>query len=88
MHSSVLKLLSFLLPSPVAYIIASVLLAETHFLWTAHTILPRDQVRLVPKRRDRQGWKSLVIPALIYAKGRHRGLYELGAEKDPSELHG
>lgn len=67
MHSSVVKLLSFLLPSPVAYIIASVLLAETHFFWTARTILPRDQVRLVPKPRERQRWKALVIPALIYA---------------------
>ncbi|KAJ5422618.1 hypothetical protein N7491_011063 [Penicillium cf. griseofulvum] len=67
MHSSVVKLLSILLPSPVAYIIVSVLLAETHFFWTARTILPRDQVRLVPRPRDRQRWKALVIPTLIYA---------------------
>ncbi|CAG8888504.1 unnamed protein product [Penicillium egyptiacum] len=67
MHSSVVKLSSFLLPSPVAYIVTSVLLAETHFFWTAYTILPRDQVRLMPKPRDCQRWKALVIPALIYA---------------------
>lgn len=67
MNCSVVKLLlSFLLPSPVAYIIASVLLAETHFFWTARTILPRDQVRLA-KARDRKRWKVLVISALIYA---------------------
>jgi hypothetical protein len=67
MHSSLVKLSSILLPSPVAYIIASVLLAEKHFSWTAHTILPRDQVRLVPEPRGRQQWKALVIPTLIYA---------------------
>ncbi|OKP14201.1 hypothetical protein PENSUB_114 [Penicillium subrubescens] len=67
MQYSVVKLLSFLLPSPVAYIIASVLLAETYFFWTARTILPRDQVRLVPEPRDRQRWKALVVPTLIYA---------------------
>ncbi|KAF7521007.1 hypothetical protein PCG10_008577 [Penicillium crustosum] len=65
-HSSVAKISSILLPSPVAYIIASVLLAETHFFWTARTILPRDQLHLVPAR-DRQRWKVLVIPALFYA---------------------
>ena len=67
MHSSVVKLSSILLPAPVAYIIASVLLAKTHFFWAAHTILPRGQVRLVPGSRDRQRWKALIIPALTYA---------------------
>ncbi|KGO65552.1 hypothetical protein PITC_018700 [Penicillium italicum] len=67
MHSSVAKLSSILLPSPVAYIIASVLLAETRFFWTARIILPRDQLHLVPKPRDRQRWKALVIPTLVYA---------------------
>ncbi|KAJ5195973.1 hypothetical protein N7449_006452 [Penicillium cf. viridicatum] len=67
MHSSVAKLSSILLPSPVAYIIASVLLAEKHFFWTARTILPRDQLPLVPEPRGRQRWKALVIPTLVYA---------------------
>ncbi|KAJ5604036.1 hypothetical protein N7537_006992 [Penicillium hordei] len=67
MHSSVSKLSSILLPSPVAYIIASVLLAEKHFFWTARTILPRDQLHLVPEPRDWQRWKALVIPTLVYA---------------------
>lgn len=67
MHSSVAKLSTILLPRPVAYIIASVLLAETRFFWTARTILPRDQLRLVPNARDRQRWKALVLPTLVYA---------------------
>ncbi|KAF4763853.1 hypothetical protein HAV15_001826 [Penicillium sp. str.  len=66
MHSSVAKASSIVLPSPVAYIIASVLLAEKHFFWTARTILPRDQLHLVPER-DRQRWKVLAIPTLFYA---------------------
>ncbi|KOS47256.1 hypothetical protein ACN38_g1753 [Penicillium nordicum] len=53
MHYSVTKLSSTLLPSPVAYIMTSVLLAEKHFFWTARTILPRDQLHLVPEPRDR-----------------------------------
>ncbi|KAJ6129007.1 hypothetical protein N7471_010224 [Penicillium samsonianum] len=67
MHSSVAKLSTILLPGPVAYIIASVLLAETRFFWTARTILPRDQLHLVPNARDRQRWKALVLPTLVYA---------------------
>ncbi|CAI7577474.1 unnamed protein product [Penicillium viridicatum] len=67
MHSSVAKLSSILFPSPVAYIIASVLLAEKHFFWTAHTILPRDQLHLVPEPRDWRRWKALVLPTLVYA---------------------
>ncbi|OGM49839.1 hypothetical protein ABOM_001435 [Aspergillus bombycis] len=67
MHFSVTKLSTTLLPSPVAYIIASVLLAETHFFWTARTILPRDQLRLVSNPGDRRRWKALVLPTLVYA---------------------
>lgn len=67
MHSSVTKLSTILLPSPVAYIIASVLLAETHFFWTAHTILPGDQLRLVSSSRDQRRWRALVLPTLIYS---------------------
>ncbi|KAF5861261.1 hypothetical protein ETB97_000453 [Aspergillus alliaceus] len=65
MHSSVTKLSTTLLPSPVAYIIASVLLAETRFFWTAHTILPRDQLRFVSSHRDLRRWRALVLPTLI-----------------------
>lgn len=67
MHSSVTKLSTTLLPSPVAYIIASVLLAETHFFWTAHTILPHDQVRFVSSPRDHKRWRALILPTLIYS---------------------
>lgn len=67
MHSSAAKLLTALLPSPVANIIASVLFAETRFLWTARTILPRDQKRLVSTSRDRVRWKALVFPTILYA---------------------
>lgn len=67
MHSSVAKLSTTLLPSPVAHIIASVLLAETRFFWTARTILPRDQLRFVPNPCDRRRWKALVFPTLVYA---------------------
>ncbi|OJJ72173.1 hypothetical protein ASPBRDRAFT_126517 [Aspergillus brasiliensis CBS 101740] len=55
------------LPSPVAYILASVLLAENRFLWTARTILPRDQQRFVPHTRDRQRWKALVPATTLHA---------------------
>jgi hypothetical protein len=67
MHSSVTKLSTTLLPSPVAYIITSVLLAENHFFWTAHTVLPRDQLRFVSTPRDRRRWRALVLPTLIYS---------------------
>lgn len=67
MHSLVAELLAILLPSSVAYIVASVLLAETHFFWTAYTILPRDQLRFVPKPRNYQRWKALMLPTLAYA---------------------
>lgn len=59
MHSLVVKLLTILLPSPAAYIVASVLLAEIHFFWTAHTILPCDQPCFVPKSHNCQQWESL-----------------------------
>ncbi|KAE8166907.1 hypothetical protein BDV40DRAFT_295938 [Aspergillus tamarii] len=65
MHSSVTNLSTTLLPSPVAYIVASVLLAETRFFWTAHTILPRDQLRFVSSSRDFRRWRALVLPTLI-----------------------
>ncbi|PYH65012.1 uncharacterized protein BO88DRAFT_396134 [Aspergillus vadensis CBS 113365] len=55
------------LPGPVAYIVSSVLLAEYHFLWTARTILPRDQQRFVPNSGDRQRWKALVPATALYA---------------------
>ncbi|GLB08839.1 hypothetical protein AtubIFM57258_004748 [Aspergillus tubingensis] len=55
------------LPGPVAYVVSSVLLAEYHFLWTARTILPRDQQRFVPDSRDRQRWKALVPATALYA---------------------
>lgn len=67
MHSSVTKLSSTLLPDPAAYIIASVLLAENRFFWTAHTILPRDQLRFVSSTRDRRRWRALVLPTLMYS---------------------
>ncbi|KAE8133559.1 hypothetical protein BDV38DRAFT_257964 [Aspergillus pseudotamarii] len=67
MHISVAKLSTTLLPSPAAHILASVLLAETHFLWTARTILPRNQLRFVSNPGDRQRWKALVLPTLVYA---------------------
>lgn len=67
MHSSVAKVLSILFPTPVGYIIASVLLAEKHFFWTVRTILPRDQLHLVPEPRDWQRWKALVLPTSVYA---------------------
>ncbi|KAJ5170949.1 uncharacterized protein N7500_003732 [Penicillium coprophilum] len=67
MHSSLTKISTTLLPTPVAYIIASVLLAETHFFWTAHTILPRNQLRFVPSPRDRRRWRALALPTLIYS---------------------
>lgn len=67
MHSSAAKLLATLLPSPVSHIITSILLAEIRFLWTARTILPRDQIRLVSTSRDYVRWKALVPPTLVYA---------------------
>lgn len=67
MHSSAAKLLTALLPSPVANIIASILLAETRFLWTARTILPHDQMRFVSTSHDRVRWKALVLPTIVYA---------------------
>ncbi|KAE8379010.1 hypothetical protein BDV26DRAFT_303893 [Aspergillus bertholletiae] len=67
MHISVAKLLTTLLPSPAAHILASVLLAETHFIWTARTILPRDQLRFVSNPGDHRRWKALVLPTLVYA---------------------
>lgn len=67
MHSSVAKLLTTLILSPVAHIIASTLLAETRFFWTVRTILLREQLRFVSESRDRQRWKALVIPTLVYA---------------------
>ncbi|KAB8249881.1 hypothetical protein BDV35DRAFT_343326 [Aspergillus flavus] len=65
MHISVAKLSTTLLPSSAAHILASVLLAETHFLCTARTILPRDQLRFVSNPGDRRRW--LVLPTLAYA---------------------
>jgi hypothetical protein len=71
-HSSLTKLLSSLVLKhrtlqPLAYIISSVLLAENHFFWAARTILPRDQINQVSRRRDWRRWKFLTIPALVYA---------------------
>ncbi|RAL03333.1 uncharacterized protein BO80DRAFT_350391 [Aspergillus ibericus CBS 121593] len=71
-HSSLTKLLSSLvlrprLLRPLAYPIASILLAENHLSWTARTILPRDQVRYVPSGRDRRRWAALALPTLIHA---------------------
>jgi hypothetical protein len=71
-HSFLTKLLSSLVLrhrslQPFAYIVSSVLLAENHFFWSAHTILPRDQINQVSRRRDRRRWKFLIIPALVYA---------------------
>ncbi|RDH29268.1 hypothetical protein BDQ94DRAFT_182510 [Aspergillus welwitschiae] len=63
---SMLKTALFL-PSPVAYILASVLLAENRFLWTARTILPRDQQPFVPTSSDRQRWKALVPATALHA---------------------
>ncbi|RAQ70199.1 hypothetical protein COH20_001124 [Aspergillus flavus] len=65
MHISVAKLSTTLLLSSAAHILASVLLAETHFLWTTRTILPRDQLRFVSNPGDRRRW--LVFPTLVYA---------------------
>ncbi|PIG82361.1 hypothetical protein AARAC_009291 [Aspergillus arachidicola] len=67
MHISVAKVSTTLLPSPAAHILASVLLAETHCLWTARTIMPRDQLRFVSNPGDRRRWKALMLPTLIYA---------------------
>ncbi|KAB8263160.1 hypothetical protein BDV32DRAFT_119488 [Aspergillus pseudonomiae] len=67
MHISVAKLSTTLLPSPAAHILASLLLAETHFLWTARTILPHDQLRFVSNPGDRRQWKALALPTLVYA---------------------
>lgn len=67
MHSSLTKISTILLPTPVAYIIASVLLAETHFFWTAKTILPHDQLRFVSSPHDRRRWRALALPTLIYS---------------------
>ncbi|TQB70252.1 hypothetical protein MPDQ_000710 [Monascus purpureus] len=67
MHSLLTKISTTLLPTPVAYIIASVLLAETHFFWTVHTILPHDQLRFVSSPRDRRRWRALALPTLIYS---------------------
>ncbi|KAK6813195.1 hypothetical protein RU639_011022 [Aspergillus parasiticus] len=67
MHISVAKVSTTLLPSPAAHILASVLLAETHFLWTTRTILPRDQLRFVSNPGDCRRWKALVPPTLVYA---------------------
>ena len=67
MHISVAKLSTTLLPSPAAHILASLLLAETHFLWTARTILPHDQLRFVSNPGDRRRWKALALPTLVYA---------------------
>ncbi|OJZ86928.1 hypothetical protein ASPFODRAFT_60864 [Aspergillus luchuensis CBS 106.47] len=58
---------AFFLPGPVAYVVSSVLLAEYYFLWTARTILPRDQQRFVPNSFDRQRWKSLVPATVLNA---------------------
>ncbi|KAE8144903.1 hypothetical protein BDV25DRAFT_145163 [Aspergillus avenaceus] len=66
MHISAAKLSTTLLPSPAAHILASVLLAETHFLWTARTILPRDQLRFISNPSNRR-WKALALPTLLYA---------------------
>lgn len=71
-HSSLTKLLSVLFLrhkslQPLAHIVSSVLLAEYHFFWSARTILPRDQISQVSRRRDWGRWKSLTIPALVYA---------------------
>ncbi|PKX95155.1 uncharacterized protein P174DRAFT_510974 [Aspergillus novofumigatus IBT 16806] len=71
-HSSLTKLLSSLVLKhgtlrPLAYVVSSVVLAENHFFWSARTILPRDQINQVSRRRDWRRWKSLTIPALIYA---------------------
>ncbi|KAE8395591.1 hypothetical protein BDV23DRAFT_145235 [Aspergillus alliaceus] len=72
-QSCVTKLLSSLvLPykslQPLAYITSSVLLAETHFFWSARTILIReDQINNVSRHRNWRRWKSLAVPALIHA---------------------
>ncbi|KAJ6184034.1 hypothetical protein N7519_005335 [Penicillium mononematosum] len=75
MQSSITKLSTILLPGPVAYIIASVLLAETRFFWTVRTVIPRDQLDFVPYTRDRQRWKALVFPTLIYAAAESVMMY-------------
>ncbi|KAE8320456.1 hypothetical protein BDV39DRAFT_41794 [Aspergillus sergii] len=67
MHISVAKVSTTLLPSPAAHILASVLLAETHFLWTARTILPHDQLRFMSNPGDRRRWKVLMLPTFFYA---------------------
>ncbi|PYI01614.1 hypothetical protein BO78DRAFT_245087 [Aspergillus sclerotiicarbonarius CBS 121057] len=71
-HSSLTKLLSSLILRrrflrPLAYPIASILLAETHLSWTARTILPPDQARYVDGARDRRRWAALALPTLIHA---------------------
>ncbi|PWY78482.1 hypothetical protein BO94DRAFT_537668 [Aspergillus sclerotioniger CBS 115572] len=67
MHTSVTKISTTLLPHPIAHILTSVLLAESHFFWTARTILPPDQLRLVPNPHDYQRWKALIPATLVYA---------------------
>ncbi|KAJ5371317.1 uncharacterized protein N7496_007409 [Penicillium cataractarum] len=75
MHSAVTTLSSTLLPSLVAYIIASVLLAENRFYWTVHTILPRNQLHFFSSTRDRRRWRALVLPTLIYSTAESVMLY-------------
>ncbi|KAB8199667.1 hypothetical protein BDV34DRAFT_217862 [Aspergillus parasiticus] len=77
MHISVAKVSTTLLPSPAAHILASVLLAETHFLWTTRTILPRDQLRFVSNPGDCRRWKALVPPTLVYAAAETVMMHEV-----------
>ncbi|OJJ76598.1 hypothetical protein ASPBRDRAFT_52175 [Aspergillus brasiliensis CBS 101740] len=69
MHSSTTGLLHKLvsIPGPIADILATVLLAEYRFFWTARTILPRHQQHFVLSSRDYQRLKALVPATAVYA---------------------
>ncbi|OJJ76209.1 hypothetical protein ASPBRDRAFT_26696 [Aspergillus brasiliensis CBS 101740] len=53
---------------PVAHLIASVVLAEYHFFWTAGSVLPpAEQIRYMPLDHDRDRVTTLYFPTLVYA---------------------
>ena len=70
-HYVITQALGTFLPSPLASIITSILLAETRFLWTARKVLAPDQIRILSSSSasacNLQRWKALIGPTLIYS---------------------
>ncbi|GKZ16941.1 hypothetical protein AbraIFM66951_010658 [Aspergillus brasiliensis] len=71
---------------PVAHLIASVVLAEYHFFWTAGSVLPpAEQIRYMPLDHDRDRVTTLYFPTLVYAIAETIMIYLPGSLLDEQQ---